>query len=78
MKRIPMMLLIDRSLLRELTAIADEHHTTVADMLRQGLSVLKAFRAYRQNVPDGRIGFATDPRALDVKIVGILSDASAE
>jgi hypothetical protein len=52
--------------------LADREDVTLAEILRRGLSVM---RAYEQQIEVGRthLCFTSDPTKLDVEIVGVLN-----
>ena len=54
-----------------LNQLASDEGTTKTEIVRRALSILKAYKEQKER---GRvhIGFVSDPRGLDVEIVGIL------
>lgn len=62
---------VDKDLYAWWKNLAQEEKTTMADMLRRGLSVVIAYDRKRKEFP--HIGFASNPEKLDVQIIGILN-----
>lgn len=54
-----------------LTDLAVRRGTTVADLVRKGLAVIKAAERHAVRGPV-HMGFVSDPSRLDVEIVGVL------
>ena len=70
-RMIPMSLDMSKNLYAWLENLAYEEKTTMADMIRRGLSVVIAYDRKRKEFP--HIGFASDPQNLDVLMVGVLN-----
>lgn len=70
--RVRLNLVVSAGLAAFLQDLADTEETTQTEMIRRGLSILKA---YRQQIAAGRthIGFVADATKLDAEIVGILN-----
>lgn len=54
-----------------LTSLAMRRGTTVADLVRKGLAVIKAAETHAAG-GSLHMGFVSDPTRLDVQIIGIL------
>lgn len=54
-----------------LTDLAVRRSTTMADLVRKGLAVIKAAERHAARGPV-HMGFVSDPSRLDVEIVGVL------
>ncbi|WP_327210221.1 hypothetical protein [Rhizobium leguminosarum] len=62
---------LDASLAADFGEMAKETGIDVAEILRSGLSVMKAFRDQR-TFGRKHLGFASNPARLDAEIVGLL------
>jgi hypothetical protein len=68
---------ISEDLARLLDQLSDEEQTTKTEIVRRGLSIMKAFRA-QMRAGRNHIGFTSDPAKLEAEIVGILTDSGAD
>lgn len=68
---------ISGELARLLDELSREEQTTKTEIVRRGLSVMKA---YRNQIKAGRahIGFTEDANKLDAELLGILSERSKQ
>jgi hypothetical protein len=68
---------ISGELARLIDELSEGEGTTKTEIIRRGLSVMKAFRS---QIKAGRkhIGFTRDPDKLDTELLGILSDHHGE
>lgn len=68
---------ISDDLARLLDELSESEQTTKTEIVRRGLSVMKAFRS-QMKVGRNHIGFASDPTSLDAELIGILSEAQKQ
>jgi hypothetical protein len=61
---------LDESLAAELDEMTREASEDFVEILRSGLSVMKAFREQRK-LGRRHLGFVSDPMSLDVEMVGL-------
>lgn len=52
--------------------MAREEGVDIAELLKRGLAVMKAFREQKK-LGRNHIGFASDPAKLDTEIIGVLN-----
>lgn len=75
MSKVRLSIEVSGDLANLLEELADSEQTTKTEIVRRGLSVMKAFR---NQIRAGRphLGFAADASRLDAEIIGVLSDSA--
>ena len=68
---VSMVLQFDTDLSDWLKSVTRREYTTRVDIIRRGLAVIIAYDLRRKQLP--HLGFVSDPKKLDVEILGILN-----